>query len=66
MSAHNQVVEIKLELHDDEAMAFAEFLKRVLPEDFERRAASKTEANFMWDAGLAIQRALADKGYAPR
>ena len=66
MSEQDQVVEIKFELRDEEAWAFAEFLKRVLPEDFERRAASKAEANHMWDAGLEIQKALADKGYAPR
>lgn len=60
------MTEISIKLSDDQALAFAEFLKRVLPEDFERRAGDKTEANYMWDAGLEIQRALADKGFAPR
>ncbi|QOF75219.1 hypothetical protein IG197_32070 (plasmid) [Aminobacter sp. SR38] len=58
--------EIVVNLSDDQAWAFAEFLKRVLPDDFERRAGDKTEANHMWDAGREIQRALADKGFAPR
>lgn len=66
MSEQDQVVEIKLELRDEEALAFAEFLKRVYPEDFERRAGDKIEARLMWDAGLAIKVALAEKGYAPR
>ena len=60
------MTEISIKLSDDQAWAFAEFLKRVLPEDFERRAGDKTEANHMWDAGLEIQRALADKGFSPR
>lgn len=55
-----------IKLTDDQAWAFAEFLKRVLPEDFERRSADRTESNHMWDAGLEIQRSLAEKGFAPR
>lgn len=34
--------DISIKLTDDQAWAFAEFLKRVLPEDFERRAADRT------------------------
>ncbi|KAB2663283.1 hypothetical protein HED50_23965 [Ochrobactrum oryzae] len=58
--------EITVNLSDDQARAFAEFLKRVLPEDFERRSVDKAEANRMWDAGSEIRRALADKGFSPR
>lgn len=58
--------DISIKLTNDQAWAFAEFLKRALPEDFERRAAVRTEASHMWDAGLEIQRALAEKGFAPR
>lgn len=59
-------VRIEAELDVDQAWAFAEFLKRVLPEDFEKRAADRQEAGLMWDAGLCIQQALAEKGFSPR
>lgn len=59
-------VRIEAELEADQAWAFAEFLKRALPEDFEKRAGDREEAALMWEAGLSIQRALADQGFAPR
>ncbi len=53
-------------LTDDEALAFAEFLKRVQHEDYQRRAGDDTEARLMYDAGLTLQSALRRLGFDPR
>lgn len=57
-------VEITVELEDDEAWAYAQFLKRVLLDDYKARA--QDEAYRMRDAGLKVQQALGEAGYAPR
>lgn len=57
---------IMVHLNEDEALAYAEFLKRVMPEDYERRAGNEKEAADMYRAGLAIKAALREKGYDPR
>lgn len=59
-------IKIALELEDDEARAYAQFLKRVLLDDYEQRASDAEEAYLMRDAGLKVQQALAEAGYAPR
>ena len=50
---------IAIKLSDQQEDAFAEFLKRVLPEDFE-------SLSDMWDVGVEILRALAEKWLTPR
>lgn len=57
---------ISIDLLDDEAWAFAEFLKRVGYSDYRKLAASDQEAYEMQSAGEVVRRALAEKGYAPR
>lgn len=59
-------VEITVELEDDEAWAYAQFLKRVLLDDYKARAQDEDEAYRMRDAGLKVQQALGEAGYAPR
>jgi len=57
---------LMIELSDDEAWAFAQFLKRVAVDDYRRLAVDGEEAYAMQAAGEALGRALAEKGYAPR
>ncbi|OHV80385.1 hypothetical protein [Ensifer sp. LCM 4579] len=57
---------ITVELNADQAWAFAEFLKRVSREDFERRAVDRNEADLMWEAGICLREALGEQGFAPR
>ena len=59
-------VEIKVELTTAEAMAFAQFVKRVGWRDFRSNAVDDDEAYFMKDASSKIRSALAEAGYAPR
>ena len=59
-------VTITATLSDIEAQAFAQFLKRACFSDYERHAASQSEAYTMIGAGETIRAALRDKGYAPR
>lgn len=72
MSTQENTVTITVELTQDQAREFAQFLKRVqfstymqhvpsMPED------EKKEVTYlMVDAGESIRRALADVGYNPR
>ena len=55
-----------IELSDDEAWAFAQFLKRVAIDDYRRLAVDGEEACAMQAAGAAQRRALAEQGHAPR
>ena len=57
---------LTIELTDEDAWAFAQFLKRVAMDDYRRLAVDGDEACAMRDAGDAIHRALAEQGYAPR
>lgn len=59
-------VMVTADLSDAEAMAFAQFLKRVGWREYRDNAAHDDEAYLMRDAGLKVQQALADAGYAPR
>lgn len=59
-------VTITVMLEDHEALAFAQFLKRVGFTDYEANASNRDEAYEMIDAGEKIRKALAEKGYAPR
>ena len=57
---------LMIELTDEEAWAFAQFLKRVAVADYRRLAVDLNEACTMDEAGEAIRRALAEHGHAPR
>ena len=55
-----------IELSNDEAWAFAQFLKRVAVDDYRRLAVDGEEACAMQAAGEALRRSLAEQGHAPR
>jgi hypothetical protein len=59
-------VPITATLSDEQAWAFAQFLKRVCFSDYEHSAASQAEAYTMLGAGERIREALREQGYAPR
>ncbi len=57
---------LTLNLPPDEALALAQFLKRVGLDDYRRLAVDADEAYVMQAAGERLRTALADAGYAPR
>jgi hypothetical protein len=57
---------IEIELTDEQAHALAQYLKRVLFDDFRRRAIDEDDAYLMQDAASEVRRALNDAGYDPR
>jgi len=59
-------MKIDIELTDDEALAFAQFLKRVGIGNYKPLAESEEEAWKMMSAGELIRNALADAGVSPR
>ena len=59
-------VPITVTLSDEQAWAFAQFLKRVCFSDYEHSATSHAEAYTMVGAGEVIREALREQGYAPR
>ena len=60
------MVDVNVQLTDDQAMALAQFVKRVTWSDFRQCASDDDEAYLIGDAVHQVARALADKGYAPR
>ena len=65
--------DIALRLPDDEAVALAQFVKRVDYETVNRFASpcatygnGRTEADTMWCAVCLLQRQLGEAGFAPR
>jgi hypothetical protein len=63
---HPAPVTITAELTDAEALALAQFHKRLTWSDFRTNAMSEAEAYLMRDASDKIRTALVDQGYAPR
>jgi hypothetical protein len=61
-----KTITITVELTDAEALAYAQFLKRVGWREYRDNAVNDVEAELMRDAGRKIREALAEKGYAPR
>lgn len=59
-------VPITVTLSDEQAWAFAQFLKRVCFSDYEHSATSEAEAYTMVGASEKIREALREQGYAPR
>ena len=66
MSRSGATRHLLVELSDEQAWAFAQFLKRAAVDDYRRLAVDGDEACVMRDAGEAIRAALAEQGYAPR
>ena len=61
-----KTVTITAELTTAEAMAFAQFLKRVSWREYRDNAVNNDETELMRDAGGKIREALSEQGYAPR
>ena len=59
-------IKVEIELDDAQAMALAQFVKRVTWSDFRQCAVDDDEAYRIGAAVDQVARALADKGYAPR
>lgn len=59
-------VTITATLTEIQALAFAQFLKRVGLDDYRRLSVDTDEAYAMRDAGEALRKALDEQGYAPR
>ena len=59
-------VDLAFYLTPAEALALAQFLKRVGVDDYRRLAVDRDEAWLMLDAGERVRAALAAAGYAPR
>ena len=59
-------VTVKVELTDEQALALAQFVKRVGFSECDANAVDKDEAYLMIDALNAVRRELAEVGYAPR
>lgn len=60
------LVRVTLKLPESEAMAMAQFAKRVSRSDCQRLAGDAAEADAMFDGLIMLKQALADAGYAPR
>ncbi len=53
-------------MNEEQALAYAQFLKRVGVNDYRINAANEDEAYMMMDAGERIRDALAECGLNPR
>ena len=61
-----KTVKITSYMSADQALALAQFLKRVSFTDFKQLAASIDEAYLMQEGALQVADALANNGFAPR
>jgi hypothetical protein len=59
-------IEIFVEMTEEEAWAYAQFLKRVGFNEYRQNAESEEQAYLMIQTGERVRKALADKGIAPR
>jgi len=61
-------MKLKVDLTEEQAWAFAQFLKRMGMDDYFMKSDpnSDTEQNQMYDAGEKIRKALSNAGYSPR
>ena len=57
---------ITLDITEQEAEIFSEFLKRMGLSDYQAKAQTTDEAYLMQDAGEKIRKALAEYGFSPR
>ena len=61
-----KTITLTVELNDEQAWQFAQFLKRVGFYDYRELSTSDDEARIMIEAGELVRKALAEAGYAPR
>ena len=61
-----QTVTLTVEMNDDQAFQFAQFLKRVSWHDYRELSTCDEEARTMVEAGELVRKAMAEAGYAPR
>ena len=59
-------VQLKVELTEGQAMALAQFVKRVGWSEFRQNAVDDDEAYAIRDAVDQVMKALRDEGFAPR
>jgi hypothetical protein len=59
-------IEISVAMTDEEAWAYAQFLKRVGLNDYKTNAQNEAEAYLMLQVGEKVRKALAENGYSPR
>lgn len=59
-------MKIDIELSDEEALAFAQFLKRLRFDVSRSLATNDDEAWLMMSAGETVRKALAESGVSPR
>lgn len=63
--AQDQVT-VSASLSDGEAMALAQFVKRIGRDDCRRLAGDQAEADAMFEALIVVREGLREAGYAPR
>jgi hypothetical protein len=61
-----KTLSIPLELTEQEAEDFAQFLKRATFSDYREKAESEAIAYRMQGVGEKVRQALADQGFSPR
>ena len=61
-----KTITLTVEMNDEQALQFAQFLKRVSFNDYRELSTSNEEAHTMIEAGELVRKALAEAGYAPR
>ncbi len=61
-----KTVTLTVEMTDEQAWQFAQFLKRVSYNDYRELSTSDDEARTMVEAGELVRKELAEAGYAPR
>ena len=61
-----KTITLNVELNDEQALQFAQFLKRVSWHDYRELSTNDDEARTMVEAGELVRKALAEAGYAPR
>lgn len=59
-------VQITVTINDAQALALAQFVKRVRWTEVRQNAVGDDEADLMMDAMNEVAKALAEAGYAPR
>lgn len=62
----SKMITFLVELTDEEAWAYAQFLKRIGFSDYKANSENEEQTYLMRDAGFKVQKALAEVGYAPR
>lgn len=62
----SEIIRLQIDLTDNEAWDYAQFLKRVGYSEYKNNAADSEEAYRMVRVGEKIRKALAEQGVSPR